>query len=94
MALAACGGGDSGNPLGGGRDDPPPPDEGAPECSVPELLSGESDFWLERAKDAQVFGGVQNISDQRRLAEISATIGREFATPRLAQVGVRFRSRR
>ena len=41
----------------------------------------------------QVFASAQNVLDQQRLTDISATTGNELNAPRLLQVGVRFRSR-
>jgi outer membrane receptor protein involved in Fe transport len=44
-------------------------------------------------KRFQVFANAQNVFDQQRLTDISATTGNELNAPRLLQIGVRFRSR-
>jgi hypothetical protein len=41
----------------------------------------------------QVFASAQNVLDDRKLVDISATTGNELNAPRLLQVGLRFRSR-
>ena len=41
----------------------------------------------------QIFASAQNVFDERKLTDISATTGNELNAPRLLQIGVRFRSR-
>lgn len=72
----------------GDRFDDAPNVDALPERTLVDLAVAR-----DVGKRFQVFANAQNVFDQQRLTDISATTGNELNAPRLLQIGVRFRSR-
>jgi outer membrane receptor protein involved in Fe transport len=71
----------------GDRFDDAPNVDPLPERTLVDLSAAR-----DITKRFQVFATAQNVFDQQRLTDISATTGNELNAPRLLQIGVRFRS--